>query len=165
MFSFPCMAAFVSAFDEAPKTPTRSYTTTKHKVVVASPENTPPSSPSSKSTRRSHGARMPFVELNASQITERSVAESVVHQEMRSSGHVKAIGAVGASSSAPALTDTFSNAGEASELGMCGARRSQWMHRFSFYLFISQMSTQICRLTLSSRNSIGRLLSKSFRAN
>lgn len=102
------MSSFVSAFDEAPKTPTRSFTTSKHKVVVASPENTPPSSPSSKSTRRSNGTRVPLAELKALSEASKLISESSTNDKKAQTLAPIGLGASGSASSSAAPTDTYS---------------------------------------------------------
>lgn len=102
------MSTFVSAFDEAPKTPTRSFTTSKHKVVVASPENTPPSSPSSKSTRRSIASRVPLAELKSTSDTSKSVNDVATNGRKDDSIAMAGLEPRGIASSSAAVTDTFS---------------------------------------------------------
>jgi hypothetical protein len=120
------MSSFISAFDEAPKTPTRSYTTSKQKVVVESPENTPPSSPVVKKGKKNIATRVPLSSINATQSFDKTLQEIAISDRKGESQQDSGMGGLQSASTLSVATDTQSLAEEPFELGDAASQMSNW---------------------------------------
>lgn len=112
----PSMSTYVSAFDEAPKTPTRSGASTKRKVVYESPENTPPSSPTPLEKRAT--SRAPMSRMPASKILSKTLKEVVISDKPLDMSQTVPVEGLKSGLSVNPSTDTRSVLEEPLDMGM-----------------------------------------------
>lgn len=113
------MSTYVSAFDEAPKTPTRSGTVSKRKVLHESPENTPPGSPTTSFEKRGVSA---VSRLTGSKGLNKSLKDAAIAFKSQETSRSVPGEGLKTSGMINSLTDTRSELGEPFDMGMYCSR-------------------------------------------